>query len=307
MHGNYGPNINTNECDVLIAIGMRFDDRVTGNVSKYAKQAKIIHIDIDKAEINKIIKAEVTVHADAKEALQSLTKLAQPGKHEDWIQTFRKLNDEEQEKVIYPEFNSDGEIKMAEVINHFSRLTNGEAIMVTDVGQHQMIASRYYQFKNPRTNVTSGGAGTMGFALPAAMGAKLAQPNQQVVAVIGDGGYQMTVQELGTIMQYKIPVKIIVLNNSYLGMVRQWQQLFHEKRYSFTEMVNPNFVKLAEAYDIPAKKVTDRENLVEAIQEMLDAKTPYFLEVVVGKEDNVFPMVPAGAGVAEVILEIPKK
>jgi len=193
------------------------------------------------------------------------------------------------------------------VINHFSMLTNGEAIMVTDVGQHQMTASRYYQFKNPRTNVTSGGAGTMGFALPAAMGAKLGQPNKQVVAVIGDGGFQMTPQELGTIMQYKIPVKIMVLNNSYLGMVRQWQELFHEKRYSFTEMINPNFVKLAEAYDIPAKKVTERADLAGAIKEMLDSKTPYFLEVVVGKEDNVFPMVPAGAGVAEVILEIPKK
>jgi len=307
MHGNYGPNVNTNECDVLIAIGMRFDDRVTGNVTKYARQAKIVHIDIDKAEINKIIKAEVAVHADAKEALQALTKLTTIGAYDEWIQTFRDLNDKEYEKVIHPEFFSTGEIKMAEAINYFSMLTNGEAVMVTDVGQHQMTASRYYQFKNPRTNVTSGGAGTMGFALPAAMGAKLAQPNKQVVAVIGDGGFQMTLQELGTIMQYKIPVKIMVLNNSYLGMVRQWQQLFHEKRYSFTEMVNPNFVKLAEAYDIPARKVTERENLESAIKEMLEAKTPYFLEVVVGKEDNVFPMVPAGAGVAEVILEIPKK
>jgi acetolactate synthase I/II/III large subunit len=305
MHGNYGPNVNTNQCDVLIAIGMRFDDRVTGNVSKYAKQAKVIHIEIDKAEINKIIKADVAVHADAKEALGALINVVQPNNHSEWMESFRALNREEHEKVVHHEFNSTGEIKMAEVINHLSNQTNGEAIMVTDVGQHQMIASRYYQFKNPRTNVTSGGAGTMGFALPAAMGAKLAIPEQQVVAVIGDGGYQMTVQELGTIMQYKIPVKILVLNNNFLGMVRQWQQLFHGRRYSFTEMVNPNFVKLAEAYSIPARKVEKREELQDALNEMLQAKTSYFLEVVVGKEDNVFPMVPAGAGVADVLLEAP--
>lgn len=306
MHGNYAPNINTNECDVLIAIGMRFDDRVTGNVSKYAKQAKVIHIEIDKAEINKIIKADVAVHADAKEALTLLTSMAEPASHKNWIQSFRDLSKKEYDKVIYPEFHSTGEIKMAEVVNQLSQKTKGEAILVTDVGQHQMIASRYYEFKNPRTNVTSGGAGTMGFALPAAMGAKLAIPQKQVVAVIGDGGYQMTVQELGTIMQYKIPVKILVLNNNFLGMVRQWQQLFHAKRYSFTEMTNPNFVKIAEAYSIPARKVDQREDLSAALQEMLDAETPYFLEVVVGKEDNVFPMVPAGAGVSEIILEIPK-
>lgn len=306
MHGNYAPNINTNECDVLIAIGMRFDDRVTGNVSKYAKQAKVIHIEIDKAEINKIIKADVAVHADAKEALTLLTSMAEPASHKSWIQSFRDLNKKEYDKVIYPEFNSTGEIKMAEVVNQLSQKTKGEAILVTDVGQHQMVASRYYEFKNPRTNVTSGGAGTMGFALPAAMGAKLAIPHKQVVAVIGDGGYQMTVQELGTIMQYKIPVKILVLNNNFLGMVRQWQQLFHAKRYSFTEMTNPNFVKIAEAYSIPARKVDQREDLSAALQEMLDSETSYFLEVVVGKEDNVFPMVPAGAGVSEIILEIPK-
>ncbi len=307
MHGNYGPNINTNKCDVLIAVGMRFDDRVTGNVSKYAKQAKVIHIEIDRAEINKIIKADVAVHADAKEALSALTKKVQPKNHKEWFDSFHALNKEEYDTVIHHEMNSTGQVKMAEVIMHLSTQTNGEAIMVTDVGQHQMIASRYYQFKNPRTNVTSGGAGTMGFALPAAMGAKLAIPEKQVVAVIGDGGYQMTVQELGTIMQYKIPVKIMVLNNNFLGMVRQWQQLFHGKRYSFTEMENPDFVKLAEAYSIPARKVEKREELDQAMREMLEAKTPYFLEVVVGKEDNVFPMVPAGAGVSEVLLEIPKK
>ncbi len=305
MHGNYGPNINTNECDVLIAVGMRFDDRVTGNVSKYARQARVVHIDIDKAEINKIIKAEVAVHADAKEALDALRPLCRENRHEEWISSFQKLNKIEFDKVVAPELNSDHDLKMAEVIYHLSNITKGDAIVVTDVGQHQMVTSRYYHFNNPRTQVTSGGAGTMGFALPAALGAKLAKPDQHVIAVIGDGGYQMTVQELGTIMQYKIPVKIVVLNNNFLGMVRQWQQLFHGKRYSFTEMVNPDFVKLADAYGIPAKKVEDRESLLSAVDEMLKAETPYFLEVVVGKEDNVFPMVPAGAGVSEVLLEAP--
>lgn len=306
MHGNYGPNLNTNECDVLIGLGMRFDDRVTGNVNRYAKQAKIIHIDIDKAEIDKIVKADVAIHADAKEALQALTKYCNANKHEEWVQSFHKLNQVEYEKVTHKEFNHpQEELKMGEVINHLSNFTHGEAIIVTDVGQHQMVTSRYYQYKNPRTNVTSGGAGTMGFALPAALGAKLGMPEKEVIAVIGDGGYQMTIQELGTIMQYKIPVKILVLNNSFLGMVRQWQQLFHEKRYSFTEMDNPNFVKIAEAYNIPARKVEKREDLQDAIKEMLAAKTPYFLEAVVGKEDNVFPMVPAGGCVSDCMLEPP--
>lgn len=306
MHGNYGPNVNTNECDVLIGIGMRFDDRVTGNVNRYAKQAKIIHIDIDKAEINKVVNTDVAIHADAKEALQALTGHCNPNKHEEWVQSFHRLNQIEYEKVTHRELNHpQAELKMGEVINHLSKLTNGEAIVVTDVGQHQMITSRYYKYKNPRTNVTSGGAGTMGFALPAALGAKLAMPHKEVIAVIGDGGYQMTVQELGTIMQYEIPVKIMVLNNSFLGMVRQWQQLFHEKRYSCTEMVNPNFIKIAEAYNIPASKVERREDLQNEIKKMLAAKTPYFVEVVVGKEDNVFPMVPAGGCVSDCMLEPP--
>lgn len=307
MHGNYGPNINTNECDVLIGLGMRFDDRVTGNVSKYARQAKIIHIDIDKAEIDKIIKTDVAVHADAKEALQALIKKCNPNQHTEWVKNFHNLNQIEFDKIIQREFNPSEKITMGEVINHLSNLSKGEAIVVTDVGQHQMVTSRYYRYKNPRTNVTSGGAGTMGFALPAAMGAKLAIPQKQVVAVIGDGGYQMTVQELGTIMQYCIPVKILVLNNSFLGMVRQWQQLFHGKRYSCTEMTNPNFVKLAEAYSIPARKVEQREDLQGALKEMLDSPTSFFLEVVVGKEDNVFPMVPAGASVSDILLEAPKQ
>ncbi|HWA35379.1 MAG TPA: thiamine pyrophosphate-dependent enzyme, partial [Cyclobacteriaceae bacterium] len=303
MHGNYGPNLNTNECDVLIGVGMRFDDRVTGNVAKYAKQAKIVHIDIDNCEINKIVKTDVAVHADAKEALQALTTRCVKAEHKDWLRTFADYYKIEYEKVIRHEMKPAGDIMMAEVIDHVSTMTSGEAIIVTDVGQHQMVTSRYYKFKNPRTNVTSGGAGTMGFALPAAMGAKMAMPAKQVIAVIGDGGFQMTIQELGTIMQYKIPVKILVLNNNFLGMVRQWQQLFHGKRYSFTEMQNPDFVKIAAAYDIPARKVTEREDLQHALQEMLASDTSYFLEVVVGKEDNVFPMVPAGAGVSDVLLE----
>lgn len=306
MHGNYGPNINTNQCDVLIAVGMRFDDRVTGNVSKYAKQAKVIHIEIDKAEINKIIKADVTVHADAKDALSELSKHCNPNRHTDWIKSFTVLNQEEFEKVVQKEILNTNSLKMAEVVHMLSELTNGEAVVVTDVGQHQMVTSRYYKYRNPRTNITSGGAGTMGFALPAAMGAKVAVPNKQVIAIIGDGGYQMTIQELGTIMQYKIPVKILVLNNNFLGMVRQWQQLFHGKRYSFTEMDNPDFVKIAEAYKIPGAKVTEQKNLESELIKMLNSTTSYFLEVVVEKEDNVFPMVPAGAGVSEVILEIPK-
>jgi acetolactate synthase-1/2/3 large subunit len=306
MHGNYGPNLNTNECDVLIAIGMRFDDRVTGNVSRYARQAKIIHVDIDKAEINKIVKADVAVHADAKEALKALTEYCSKNDHEEWLQSFHRLNQVEYEKVTHKELNHPtAELKMGEVINHLSRITEGQAIVVTDVGQHQMTTSRYYKYRNPRTNVTSGGAGTMGFALPAALGAKVAQPEKQVIAVIGDGGYQMTFQELGTIMQYEIPVKILVLNNSFLGMVRQWQQLFHGKRYSCTEMVNPDFIKIAEAYSIPARRVNQRENLQDALREMLESPTSYFLEVVVGREDNVFPMVPAGGCVTDCMLEPP--
>ena len=307
MHGNYGPNKNTNECDLLIAVGMRFDDRVTGDVSKYAKQAKVIHIEIDKAEINKIIHADVGIHANAKEALPLITEKIQPGNHHSWLQTFKVLMDDEYQKIISKNcLNVSGEIKMAEVIYMLNTITNSEAIIVTDVGQHQMVTSRYYHYKNPRTNVTSGGLGTMGFALPAAMGAKVGEPYKQVIAIIGDGGFQMTLQELGTISQYKIPVKIVVLNNEFLGMVRQWQQMFFEGRYSFTEMSNPDFVKLTEAYGITSRKVIDRKDLHDAINEMLQHDGPYFLEVKVEKEENVFPMIPTGAAVSDMVLEYKK-
>ena len=304
MHGNYAPNILTNECDVLIAIGMRFDDRVTGDVKRYATQAKVIHIEIDPSEIDKIIKTEVGINADAKQALELLNTKINKADHSAWIEKFRELDKLEYEKVIKGDTYPEGkEIKMGEVIRMLSEISNGEAIITTDVGQHQMIASRYYKFRRPNHIVTSGGLGTMGFALPAAMGAQVGQKNEKVVAIAGDGGFQMTIQELGTISQYKIPVKIIVLNNNFLGMVRQWQQLFFEKRYSFTEMVNPDFVKIVDGYGIPTKKVTDRGDLEEALQTMYDSEGPYFLEVAVEAEENVFPMVPSGDSVSNIRLE----
>lgn len=303
MHGNYSPNINTNKADVIIAVGMRFDDRVTGNIKKYAPDAKVIHIDIDKAEINKIIKAEVAINADAKEALELLTTYTEARDHSKWLQTFKYL-DEQEKRIVFNDCHPQGgKPKMGEVIRHLAEATQGDAIVVTDVGQHQMVTTRYFPFINPRSNVTSGGLGTMGFALPAAMGACYGNDQMPVVAVIGDGGFQMTLQELGTIMQYRIPVKILILNNNFLGMVRQWQQLFFERRYSFTEMTNPDFIKLADAYGIPANKVENRNDLTAALDQMLKSDGPFLLEVVVEKEENVFPMVPAGAGIGEIILE----
>jgi len=304
MHGNYAPNIKTNECDVLIAVGMRFDDRITGDVSTYASQAKVLHIEIDAAEINKIIKADVAVHADAKAALQALLPKIQPQRHDEWLQGFKEADRLEEEKVTRRElYPAEGQLKMAEVIRLISEKTGGHAVLVTDVGQHQMIASRYYRFQDPNTNITSGGMGTMGFALPAAMGAKVGTPEKEVVAIIGDGCFQMTLQELGTIYQSEIGVKIVILNNNFLGMVRQWQQLFFDKRYSSTEMINPDFVQIAKGFYVPGRKVTDRADISAAIDEMLQHKGAYLLEVVVEKEDNVFPMVPAGAPIANIRLE----
>ncbi|MFY0625058.1 MAG: biosynthetic-type acetolactate synthase large subunit [Reichenbachiella sp.] len=303
MHGNYGPNVKTNECDLLIAIGMRFDDRVTGDLSRYAKQAKVIHIEIDPAEVNKNVKADVAVISDAKASLLQLNPLIRENKHTAWLQEFKDCDKIEFDKVIEGDFNPQGEeLKMSEVIKMISDKTKGEAILTTDVGQHQMVACRYYEFAETRLNLTSGGLGTMGFALPAAMGAKMSKPERQVIAVIGDGGFQMNIQELGTIFQSNIGVKILVLNNSFLGMVRQWQEMFFERRYSSTEMVNPDFQKISEGYGIPCNKVEKREDLNGAIEAFLKHDGPYFLEVVVEKEGNVFPMVPTGASVSEIKL-----
>ena len=303
MHGNYAPNVLTNECDVLIAIGMRFDDRVTGDVSRYAKQAKLIHIDIDKAELNKIIPAEIAIHSDAKEALTALNKLVQSKNHDEWLNEFRKLELEEYEEVITDAIHpKEGELKMSEVVNLISEITDGEAIVVTDVGQHQMITSRYFKYQKPKTNITSGGLGTMGFALPAAIGAKLGAPEKEVIAIIGDGGFQMTIQELGTILQCGAAVKIVILNNNFLGMVRQWQQLFFDRRYSFTDIKNPNFLKIAEGYGVSGEKVTTREDLKIGLNNLLSNKNSYLLEVIVEREENVFPMVPTGASVSEILL-----
>ena len=303
MHGNYAPNILTNECDVLLAIGMRFDDRVTGDVSRYAKQAKVIHFDIDAAELNKIIKADVAVLADAKEALSLLTELITPKNHKNWLGEFSALEKIEHESVVNEaKHPSSDELKMAEVVNLLSEKTDGQAIIVSDVGQHQMITSRYYQYKGFRSNVTSGGLGTMGFALPAAIGAKLGNPEKTVVAIIGDGGFQMTIQELGTILQAKVDVKILILNNNFLGMVRQWQQLFFDRRYSFTEIVNPNFTAIAKGYSIDALKITERNELENGLDTLLNSTGAFLLEVVVEQEENVFPMIETGASVSEIRL-----
>ena len=304
MHGNYGPNILTNECDVLIAIGMRFDDRVTGNLDSYAKQAKVIHFEIDPAEINKNVEADIAVLGDAKESLTQLLPYLAVNDHSAWRQKFDDLYDIEYEKVIKKDLHPTTEgLSMGEVMKEINRCSHGNAAIVSDVGQHQMIACRYADFNVTKSNITSGGLGTMGFALPAAIGAKMAAPERDVVAVIGDGGYQMTIQELGTVFQQKIPLKIVVLNNEFLGMVRQWQQLFFDKRYASTEMTNPDFIAIAKAYFIDAKKVTERGELADAVEEMMTTDGPYFLEVCVEKEDNVFPMIPSGASVSEIRLE----
>ncbi|HMO33356.1 MAG TPA: biosynthetic-type acetolactate synthase large subunit [Lacibacter sp.] len=303
MHGNYGPNVLTNECDVLIAVGMRFDDRVTGRLDKYAKQAKIIHLDIDPAEIDKNVKATVPVWGDCRETLPMLTHLLDTKVYPHWLQRFHDLMQREQEQCIQPELHPEGEVlTMGEVIRELNELTNGEAIIVTDVGQHQMVACRYARMNKTKSNITSGGLGTMGYALPAAIGAAYGDPSRTTVAIIGDGGFQMTLQELGTIMQYGPNVKILILNNNFLGMVRQWQQLFHENRYSFVDIQSPDFVQVAKGYRIEGQSVSERSRLREALRTMLEWGGSYLLEVMVGKENNVFPMVPQGRGVAECVL-----
>jgi acetolactate synthase I/II/III large subunit len=303
MHGNYGPNLLTNECDVLIALGMRFDDRVTGNLATYAKQAKVIHFEIDPAEIDKNVKTTVAVLADVKESLTALLPLIKNNTHESWHNEFKEMYKIELEAVINEELKPKKEgISMGETIEMINKHSKGDAIIVPDVGQHQMFACRYAKFNSTKSIINSGGLGTMGFALPAAIGAKMGMPDREVVAIIGDGGFQMTIQELGTIFQTKVPVKIVVLNNEFLGMVRQWQQLFFDKRYASTEMINPNFIAIAEGYYIKAKKVTKREDLDAAVAEMMASKESYFLEVMVEKENNVFPMIPTGASVSEMRL-----
>ncbi len=304
MHGNYGPNVLTNECDVLIAIGMRFDDRVTGRLDKYAKQAKIIHLDIDPSEIDKNVKADVGVWGDCKETLPLLTLGIEQKDRSEWLKVFADYAKQEYDQCIQPElYPTTPEMTMGEVIRIVNETTKGNAIVVTDVGQHQMVTCRYAKFNETRSNITSGGLGTMGFSLPAAIGAKFGALDRTVVAVIGDGGFQMTLQELGTIMQTGIDVKILILNNQFLGMVRQWQDMFMEKRYSFVDIQSPNYVMLAKSYGIEGAKVEDRADLVKAVETMLAHKGSYLLEVMVGKENNVFPMVPQGCSVSEIRLK----
>ena len=303
MHGNYGPNVLTNECDVLIAIGMRFDDRVTGNLETYAKQAKIIHLEIDPAEIDKNVKADVALLGDSKDSLARLLPRIEAKSHPQWLKEFEEKHQIEYKQIIERDLYPTKEgLTMGEVVRGINEASREKAVIVSDVGQHQMIACRYARFKQSKSNITSGGLGTMGFALPAAIGAQMGAPERPVVAVIGDGGYQMTIQELGVIYQHQLPVKIVVLNNDFLGMVRQWQQLFFDKRYASTVMVNPDFVKIAEGYQIKARRVEKREDLDDAIAEMMASKEPYFLEVRVEKEDNVFPMIPSGASVSDIRL-----
>ena len=303
MHGNYAPNVLTNQCDLLIAIGMRFDDRVTGDVNRYAKQAKKIHFEIDPAEVNKNIQVDVAILGDAKQTLTKIMPLINKNSHKTWLKKFKDLYKIEYEKVIKSDlFPRKKGLTMGEVIRQININTNGNAAIVSDVGQHQMVACRYSEFNISKSNITSGGLGTMGFALPASIGAKMACPEREVIAVIGDGGYQMTIQELGTVYQTKAAVKIVVLNNDFLGMVRQWQQLFFDKRYASTEMLNPDFIKIAEGYYIKCKRVEKRSELADAVEQMIKSKEPFFLEVVVEKEDNVFPMIPTGSSVSEIRL-----
>lgn len=304
MHGNLGPNVKTNECDVLIAIGMRFDDRVTGNLETYARQAKIIHLDIDPAEVNKNVAVDVAVLGDCKQTLRQLTERITEARHTDWIESFKPYEEQEYAHVIEPEvYPKEGPLKMGEVARAVSDAAGGNAILVTDVGQNQMLSARYFNYAQKRSIVTSGGLGTMGFGLPAAIGATFGAPERTVFAFMGDGGLQMSIQELGTIMEQGSPVKIVVLNNNYLGNVRQWQAMFFGRRYSFTPMLNPDYMKIAEAYGIPSQLVERREDLAEAIGRMLSTDGPFLLEVAVIEEGNVLPMTPPGGTVNEMLLE----
>jgi acetolactate synthase-1/2/3 large subunit len=308
MHGNIGPNINTNRSDVLIAIGMRFDDRVTGDVSKYAPQAQIIHIDIDSSEFDKNVKTDATIHGDAREVLEKLLPLINEADHSEWLETFDKCAKVEYEKVIEREvYRTDGPITMGEVVNKVSTATGDRAVLVTDVGQNQMFSSRYFRYTEPKSILTSGGLGTMGFGLPASIGAKMGAPERTVCFFTGDGGLQMTIQELGTIMEYGTEVKIILLNNNYLGNVRQWQELFFNSRFSQTPMVNPDFVAIANAYGIAAETVNSREQLDDAIARMLNHKGAYLLNVIIDYTDMIFPMTPAGAAVDNIMLNATEK
>ncbi len=303
MHGNYSTNVLTNEADVIIAIGMRFDDRVTGRLDDYARQAKIIHLEIDPAEVNKNVRADIALIGDAKAALMGLLPAIEPNAHLEWLSRFRRHETREYEQVIRPELHpGQGPLKMGEVVDRLSRKTRGDAIIISDVGQHQMLAARYYRFRYPLSHITSGGLGTMGFALPAAIGAKLGVVGREVIAIMGDGGFQMTLQELGTIMQEGIGIKMIIMNNSHLGMVRQWQELFFAKRYASVALHNPDFITICQGYGIHAWRVSERRDLDAAIERLLASPGPCLLEVVVGKEDNVFPMIEAGASVSEIRL-----
>lgn len=304
MHGNYSVNKKMNECDVMIAIGMRFDDRVTGDVKRFAKQAKVIHIEIDPMEIDKVVKTEVGILSDAKLALEVITPLVNENNHHAWIDTFKALDKQELEKVIEPAIHpKEGGIKMGEIMHLIDEKTNGQAVIIPDVGQHQMYAMRYYSYKNNNSWISSGGLGTMGFALPASIGAQMAAPDRLVVNIIGDGCFQMTIQELGTIWQHELPIKTVIFNNNYLGMVRQWQELFFDNRYSSVELKNPDFVAISKGFGIESAKVSEREDLSKALDVMFAHNGPYVLEVVVEKEENLFPMVPSGASCDEVILE----